>query len=320
MKRWLLPVRVLASAGAVGAIVWRIDVGETWSVLRGASAPWVAAAFALNLLAVVLSTALWRTMTSGARPSFGRMCAMYLAGIFHNNVGLGTAVGDAMRIGGLRGRGARTTDAAASVLAERALSLGALLLLASCGAFVLMDEHLALAVAIWSIAALCGALALAFVLAGRRMAVASSLPKPVRAAANATNDAIESLLRDPRRLVTGAGFALMVQLCTVVATFALLRSIGADVSLGHALAVVPVIALFVLLPISVQGIGVRETTYVALFGAVGVAPELALAAALLSYATTLAVSALGGAVVASDALAAVRRRAAGGSDPVRLAA
>jgi positive regulator of sigma E activity len=47
---------------------------------------------------------------------------------------------------------------------------------------------------------------------------------------------------------------------------------------------------------------VRELAYVTLLGTVGVSAEQALAAALLSYLTTLLVSFVGGAVLASEIL------------------
>lgn len=306
--RWLLAARIAASVGALVMIVWRVDVGATWDAIAGAQIVWIAAAFALNLVAVMLSTALWRAMTPAGGVSFVPATGMYLAGIFHNNLGLGTTVGDAMRVAAMRDAGGRTGDAAASVLGERALSFGALVVMASVGAIFVAGENAALAVTIWAAAILAIVTGGSVVLLAPRAASSPRVPLRVAALASDVHEALTSLLRQPRRLVAGAMLAVAVQACTVAATLALLRAVDADGSMLLAAALVPPIALCVLLPISIQGIGVRETTYVALLGIAGVAPEQALAAAVLSYATTLAISALGAGVILREAISATRRR------------
>lgn len=325
----MLAARISASVGALAMIAWRVDLAATRDAIASAAPAWIVAAFALNLVAVALSTALWRRMTPAGALPFGRACRMYLAGIFHNNLGLGTTVGDTMRVAGMRDAGARTHDAAASVLAERTLSFAALLAMASLGALAVAGAHPLFAVAIWlasagAVAAGCGVLAIAPRLAASDR-LSRRLPTRVVSLLRDVAAALTALLRDPRRLSAGAALAVAVQACTVLATVCLLGAVSADGAMLAAAALVPPIALCVLLPVSIQGIGVRETTYVALLGMAGVASEQALAAAVLSYATTLAVSALGAAVIAADAVSAMRHRraapaASADEEPLRLAA
>ena len=63
--------------------------------------------------------------------------------------------------------------------------------------------------------------------------------------------------------------------------------------------IVPVVTLLTLIPISLAGIGVREYLYIALFGAAGMRPEVALALSLLTFAVTLVWAAIGLALFAA---------------------
>ncbi|MDQ7029134.1 MAG: lysylphosphatidylglycerol synthase transmembrane domain-containing protein [Ardenticatenia bacterium] len=67
-----------------------------------------------------------------------------------------------------------------------------------------------------------------------------------------------------------------------------------DVPLRYYLVFVPIISFLLVLPVSINGLGVRESGYVALFGQVGVSQESALAMSLAFYAITLLAGLIGG--------------------------
>jgi hypothetical protein len=92
---------------------------------------------------------------------------------------------------------------------------------------------------------------------------------------------------------------------------AVVRALGHELSPAAAIATVPVIALCVSLPFSVQGIGVRETAYVYVLGRAGVPEEIALSAAVLSFVLTVALSAAGGLAVAAREAERARRPSCG---------
>ena len=70
-------------------------------------------------------------------------------------------------------------------------------------------------------------------------------------------------------------------------------SLGIEAGLFHYLVFVPLVSLSLLLP-SVGGLGVREMTYVGLFGLVGVAEEKAFALGILVYAIHIVTGLIGG--------------------------
>ncbi len=294
MKRLYFLARIAASVIALGVVVARTDVGALTQTARAAEPVWIVGAIVINCIAVCGSTALWRTMLApGEAPSYASMCRTYFAGMFVNNIGFGTTLGDAMRGGELVRTGTSGGHAIVTVLAERLISLVALCSLASVGAIYFFGAKPRLTVAIWLISL--GVLVLVGAVAplGRRVATVAWLPARLRGIAVETSDALGALIRRPRALILGFGIALAVQLCTVGAAVFVMRSLGVRLSVTEAAAVVPLIAICVLLPISIQGIGVREATYVYCFGLIGVSEGQALSAALISYGTTLFVSLIG---------------------------
>ena len=299
MKRAWLIARIAVSVLALATVVWRTDLRDAASVIGDAHPAWLALALLINVAAVAGSTALWRTMLAGRPPaSFGSMLRAYFVGLFYNNIGFGTALGDISRGAALAASGARAGHAAVSVMSERIVSCLALLALASAGAFYLLPRHASAAIGVWALffTTLAGIAAFAAILP---RAPALRAMSPTRHALADASAASLELVRDSVHLARAAGIAIGVQLCTVAASVCVLRSLGEVISLPQALAVVPMIAVFVLLPISVQGIGVREATYVYGCSLIGIADEIALSAALLSYLTTVAVSLVGAALLVS---------------------
>jgi hypothetical protein len=74
---------------------------------------------------------------------------------------------------------------------------------------------------------------------------------------------------------------------------------------------VPLISLGGMLPVSVNGLGVREALYILLFGRIGATTELAVALALLYLAVTFVASLPGGLLYAMQGArvpAAARRQ------------
>lgn len=103
------------------------------------------------------------------------------------------------------------------------------------------------------------------------------------------------------RLYAGAPWALAGALALTMAihvlmmliTYCTFRAVGLDLSLSINLAVYAIAALALTLPLTIQGIGVREGVYVGLLALVGVARELPLAALTINYFIVVLISITG---------------------------
>jgi uncharacterized protein (TIRG00374 family) len=89
--------------------------------------------------------------------------------------------------------------------------------------------------------------------------------------------------------------SLSYQLVSIVAIFALGQALAADVGLPIYLLLLPVVFLISMVPVTINGLGVREGTFVLLFSQAGMRPETASTVSLLLLGTIL-IQALVGAV------------------------
>lgn len=105
-----------------------------------------------------------------------------------------------------------------------------------------------------------------------------------------------TVLRDTRRTLAILGLSLVSHTALFTAIFVLVSVTGAELRLIDAVAVVPVVLLIAMLPITMGGWGLREGAMVIGLGIVGVPAEAALAASILLGGMMAAVGVIGGAV------------------------
>jgi uncharacterized membrane protein YbhN (UPF0104 family) len=106
------------------------------------------------------------------------------------------------------------------------------------------------------------------------------------------------------------GIAALTQISRIGVHALVARALGLDVGLLYFFLFVPLLAVIVSLPISLNGIGVREGAGIVLFGLVGVDRAHAFSLQFMTYLVAVAVSLLGGLVF----LARIPRRRAEGRD------
>lgn len=97
-------------------------------------------------------------------------------------------------------------------------------------------------------------------------------------------------------LVLSLLISLINQLLVIAVTWIMALGIGIDVSPSYFLIFIPVVTLISMIPISLNGMGLREFAFVSLFGAIGVSKHSAMALGILSSITTVLSSLPGGIV------------------------
>jgi glycosyltransferase 2 family protein len=93
--------------------------------------------------------------------------------------------------------------------------------------------------------------------------------------------ALDAYRERPIMFVYALALAVGFQFMRVLAVWASARAVGIDIPAAYFFIFAPIIAFLSMAPVSFAGIGVRELTYVYLFGLVSVAPEPAFAASVL---------------------------------------
>lgn len=287
---WTL-VRLAISLAAVAWIVTTFPMDRTAAALASASFAGVAAVLLFKFLGALASTGIWHAVQAHGRGSFAAAARTYLASLHAGLLGPGFLASDAYRA---LGAGLRRADAGlGAVLAERAVSFTALAVGAALGAW-LSPAAAPLRLPMTLLAALGIAGVVAGALAGGWLA----LRVPGHGfAARAARQALAGMdaLREPTVARRAVVAAVALPVFTAAATWAAFRAVGASPGLWFTLAAANAAALLVLLPVSVQGLGLREGAYVGLFAGLAHLPaETALAASLLSLFGSLALGALAG--------------------------
>jgi uncharacterized membrane protein YbhN (UPF0104 family) len=94
-------------------------------------------------------------------------------------------------------------------------------------------------------------------------------------------------LDHPIALTPAIVLSLILQAVLAICQYLLARGLGIDLSLTAFLLCVPIANVFASLPLTFNGLGIRETAYLVLFGYAGIAKPDAIALGLLWFATTL---------------------------------
>lgn len=238
------------------------------------------------------------------RVSQGRLFVIYLISTFWSNFLPSTIGGDVVKFTSLRRYAPRRTEVAVAIFTERLTGLLALLALALVGAVFyggLIGNRLV------------AGLVVAGALGGMGTALGLRLLPPLaeaRAAAlrarfgrlfelfHKAHVAQSTVGRDNRAMAVAAATSALFVLVCVLFVYTFARGLGYVIPFGQMALVVALIQLVTMLPISINGLGVREWAYVYLLGRCGIPPEPAVAISLMTYLSVLAVSLIGGAVFA----------------------
>ncbi|MCL5291244.1 MAG: flippase-like domain-containing protein [Actinobacteria bacterium] len=301
-KRIVIPrfVKLAISAGLIALIAYRIDWAEYADLVESSTPSFLSGAFVVAVLAIVLSAYKWRLLvvSLGMEAPFRFLVSSYFVGLFFNNFMPSNIGGDVVRVMQLAGRTRNGPASTASVVAERVIaasSLGAIALLALALNYTAVRRFALLIVAFGVV---CIAVT-AFCLAGRQLErIVSRFPSKLAAKLEEFFRALAGTLDDRttlwRVLVLSIAFHAMVVLMNVL----IFKAMGLSVPLARCLAFIPVISALSMLPVSINGLGIREISYVYFFGQAGVSTTQAVAASLYFYIMVTLTSLIGGIIFA----------------------
>lgn len=277
-------LRIGASGLLLGWLAWRTDWRQADDAFTHLRVGYWLLAVLTYALAQVISSVRWALLARplGFRQPVRQFIGFYYIGMFFNLV-LPTSVGgDVVRAWYLDGGSGRRFDAFVSVLADRGSGLVILVLMG--GAAVLLcplDLPPAVSRTVGGLAGgtLLGLAALPLVL------------RYTRRFDRARQIADKGLvyLRDVRLLALTTVLSVLVQTANVLLVWLIGLSINAPVRPAFYWVLMPAVTIVTLLPVSVNGMGVREGATVVLLGAVGVGAGTAVSLALLWFLAGAAV-------------------------------
>jgi uncharacterized membrane protein YbhN (UPF0104 family) len=286
-------LRPAVSAVLLAWLAWRTDWHQIRDALGHLRPNLGLGAVGLYVVIQLVSSFRWQLLAQplGFRQSLSRFAGFYFVGMFFNLL-LPTSVGgDVVRAWYLDGRTGRRLDAFLSVLVDRASGLLLLLLLACAGVVCCPFR-----VPAWVVATVAGA-------AGMALAGLLTLPLVLRWTARMGKlgcmlDRARVYIGHPALVAATSLLSLGVQAGNVVLVWLIGRAIDAPIPDAYFWILVPLVSLLTLLPVSLNGMGIREGSTVLLLAPLGVSEGLALCLAILWFAVMAAVSLLGGLVYA----------------------
>jgi uncharacterized protein (TIRG00374 family) len=299
-KRFLRLSGTLVVTGlCLAYLIWKIDLSKTLHILAHANFGYFLGAVAIMVLSVWPMAWRWQRLlvARGIHDRLSWLVRAYFVAYTAGQV-LPTAVGgDAVRIyETARRHPTRGGAVAGSVLLERALGGAATLALAAVG-FALALGHYDVGAYLWIEGAfVLGTLVLAVALFSRRMRplLARTAPllrkvrleRPIRS----VYEGIHAYRDHPGLLFGVFALTLAVQTVRVLAIWLSGKAVGVDLSPRPYYVMGPLLFLVLLLPISVNGIAVRESFFVSFLGNLGVDADKAFATGFLFFVVTLALS------------------------------
>ena len=291
---WLWKVGL--SAALLAWLLRLVDVSAIAGALVETNLAWLAIGTVVYVGSQLLSGVKWHVLASGAgveRP-LSRVVAYYFIGMFFNAFGFGTVGGDVMRamyLGGATDR-ARAVN---SVLIDRLTGL-AVLIAMSVAALVVFRRYDLPPALYWGTLVLGIGLLVGWWLAP--IVLPRFLPRTSRVRHSIETE-LSPFWRDYPLLSKASIMSFAFHGAQILAIVALARALDVRIPGTFFLIFAPLTNLASALPVSWNGLGVRESAYVFFLARVGVASEAAVALALLWLGVVLVGGAIGGIVYVS---------------------
>lgn len=297
--------KLLLSVGLMAFVLRNTSLADLWRTFRRVQPLWVLAALAAHGLVAAVSVWRWRILLHAqhVRVSTGALLESFWVALFFNNFLPSNIGGDVVRIADTARPAGSKTLAATVVLVDRVLGLFALLSVGALGALSARSVGIDIPGTVWievgAVAAL-GLCLLLFVTPG----LLDRLLGPVRAFGHPWLVEKVGLLQDtlarfrerPSALLGALAGAVLVQV-VIVAFYALTaRSLAIPLPWVMAGVLVPVAMAIQMVPVSINGFGLREAVFSFFFVRFGLGVEAGVAVSLLGTILVMLFSLGGGAL------------------------
>lgn len=301
-------VKILVSGGLLYWLLSKIDRGQLWQTLQQASVPWLACAMGLYLVVVLISAWRWHRLLDAQHvpATLPRLVGSFMVATFFNNFLPSNIGGDVIRIGDTAKAAGSRTRAATIVLLDRAIGLVGLAFVAALAATIateLGDNEPFNPMWLW------------LGMAGGSVAIVSALfyPKMIGVALRPLKmfhqewvslqisrlvHALEKFSEAPWALFQCFVGALLVQTVIILFYVVVAYAMHIPVPTIQLAVLIPMSFVVQMLPLSVNGFGVRESLFVFYFARLGLPKESAIALSFLAQAMVMLFSISGAVVMA----------------------
>jgi len=303
--RWLpgwltLLLRVAATAALMAVVLRGIEWPKLLSLLKDCDWRWWLAGFFVGLTVQMLAAVRWAAL---ARPIgfpffVGTFVWRFYEGLFFNLCLPSSIGGDVVKAYRLADSTSTRLLAGCTVLADRLTGLAALGVLAGTALMAkewALDTPATLGVG----AAFLAAALLAFwLVVGSLDWVLGMIPEQ-HAARHFIAQLLPYKLR-PSLMMRAVGWSLLIQMGGSLGVSFIARALGVALPMSVWFAVVPLVTLAMVVPLSINGVGVREGGLAFLLKSSGISTDAAVAIGLLWFLATILTGLIGGVLFLLD--------------------
>lgn len=282
-KRLNIMVRSIVSLGLLGWLGLLIDWQELFGVLTRIKLEWVLLAIGWVIISMLISVAKWKMIlqAQAIKLSWTELWRAYWAGLFFNNFLPSSIGGDALRIVWVGRLTGDVPGSTASVFVERVLAtVGLSITGLAASLWAAQPDQRVLFLFLFLIA---------FSLALLGLLLWSGMPQRFAQSQGRVAAFLRGIEIHGTRLKGQGRAILLVILLSVLfqgsvvgVNYAIFKALQlASISWWEALYIIPVTSIAAMLPIGINGYGVREGAYVALLASYHVPAATAFAASIL---------------------------------------
>ncbi len=307
-RLWLTLLKVLVSGGLVYWILRDVELEHIWRAIAESNMPLLIFAFGIFFIGYVITALRWRALMSvhGTRPPLAVLVQSFMVAVFFNNLLPSTIGGDVSRMFDAWRLGVSKTHAVSVVLLDRFIGLLALLVVA--GTAVLASREIAVQIPMFGpVIALVigGAAILAGLVFGHPRILVDTverlvayLPGALARLAHKVLDAFHDFRGRTDTLAKAFSLSLLLQLNVIIHFTLVAWAMHIPLSFLAMCVVIPASVVVMMIPVSINAIGLREASFVYFMSFFGVGNAQAVAFAWIAFAFVLFQGLLGGVVFA----------------------
>ena len=281
----LLALKVTVSGFLLTLVFRKAGLREVLDQFSSMDLRLFALASLLYVVAIFASAMRWQQLLEG-RHSLGRVFSLYMIGSFFNNFLPGAVGGDAVKAYYLYKDTGKGGSSIGSVFMDRYIGFFGLLSVGLVSGLIAFSELKTIGMQ-WMVPSLfigflAGSVVFFRLRIGRRFSAVSDF-----------YDYFHRVIRDKPAVMKAYLLSLVIQVLTASMVACVGLGIGQRLSFTELFVFVPIISIITMVPLSISGLGVRESAFVVLFGLTGVSPHAATSISFIWFLSIAAASLIG---------------------------
>ena len=300
-KKLLVVTKITVSVSLLAYLISIVDINATLARFREIKVGYAVVAFFISIGMVMLSALKWKVIlkSDGLNTQYCKLLQSYYIGNFLGLFLPSSFGGDIYRVYALSSAGNRVGKVTSSVLFDRLTGLGALLSIALFGYISLPGADYDLALIAFYIAGI----SVFFLVTSRKLITKlGSSERVLIKHLVAMLTSFRSYRIDLRHFWKIVAIAFLFQFLIVVNNKLYTLALSIDIPFSQLLVIIPLVFLTEVLPISINGAGVRDSAFVFFFVMIGHTKEEGLAIGLLVIAMRYIGGLVGGSVLVASVI------------------